>query len=240
MFLTELNITQAKHLIKNKWHKYGEVGEYLTSNGYKLTGHGGYSQVWSHPNTNSVVKVSRKEDRCWLVFADYVRRNKNNPHLPKISRVIRYQSKKPNAIPSVDHIRDPSVDTHYQAYSTLFIAFMEKLNPIKNQQYRPIEIMEELIYSYSELSDEFIASGCRFTEDFYESAKEYNSWREFRELAIDIEHDNQYKSIFETLFDIKVAFQNTGCKSDIHIGNVMVRPKTNEIVIMDPLFGNNE
>jgi hypothetical protein len=78
----------------------------LTAKGFEESGSGAYSITYHKPGSNVIVKITRKPYRCWMQFAEFVRKNPN-PHFPKIGSIKRLHDE--------------------EAY---FVVFMEKLEPL--------------------------------------------------------------------------------------------------------------
>lgn len=99
-----------------------EFIENLKANGYKeyLIGEGYFSGVFARPQDNYVIKLFR-EDAGYSKFLDYVLKNKNNPHVPKLrGKPVKFLK-------------------HYN------IVRMEKLSPTKSPQQKDIHTM---LYDY--------------------------------------------------------------------------------------------
>lgn len=200
MKINELKPSQAKTLTKTQWHFPKEIKTWLIKNKFELLGHGSYSLVYATPGSNIVVKISKKEDVCWLNFVDYVKKKKGNPHLPKISRVTKY----------VDNLGD-----------TNFIAFMEKLEPIHSGANIDPDDYEGLTF----LGNWFMAAS-RTIEPFVASRR-----TESKIFAYKYARKNPL--FFRTLQELKRMVRGK-CYLDTHFENFMIRPSTNEIVIIDP------
>jgi len=183
MRVNELDLKHAKHLSKNKWTVSSEIWDYLRNNGYDTIGQGSFSSIWTKPNSNSAIKVSRVSDRCWLSFAELCKTRKS-PYLPKISRVIKYQIKLPES--TIEQFA--------------FIAFMEKLNPRADDSK-----LQSLVYKFLEL--ERISGGY---EDYQpeESGLIEKTWPGFVGLVQYINSKGRPKSCANDLTDKNICWRN--------------------------------
>jgi hypothetical protein len=83
--LTELKLDDARTLSRTVWQKKDAVEHWLHQHNYKCIGRGGLGSVWTD-HEKSVVKVFL-DDACYAAFVDLCRKNRGDPHLPRVSKV---------------------------------------------------------------------------------------------------------------------------------------------------------
>jgi hypothetical protein len=210
-------ISVAKMVARNQWATYEMIEHYLKNNGYKIIGTGSYSETYAKANETFVIKVAYLPDRTWLKFVELTHTDKANPHFPKISRVRRYASE--------------------DGYA--FIAFVERLAPITTDTPDIHLLAAYMINLIGNLPDDkFAASSIKrrhklFWNDYtYSIARK--KWEENENLlhTLCAEFERKYPRFVGT---IQTVIQNAGEHTiDLHDENIMVRPRDNTFVIMDP------
>lgn len=93
--ITEWTPSDVRHMVRTDWDNAGGPFDYANENierwmrekGFKPLGEGGYGIVFSDGRSRVVAKIMR-EDPCWMAFAEYCRKNRSNPHLPKIGKTM--------------------------------------------------------------------------------------------------------------------------------------------------------
>jgi len=79
-----------RRIVSVDWKNTDEdIIELLQKLGFEKRGSGYYGRAYVSPLTSFVVKIFTNEDRNYLKYVtDYVKKNRNNPHLPRIYKVI--------------------------------------------------------------------------------------------------------------------------------------------------------
>ena len=117
-------------LIKNSSTVY-EFIENLKREGYRkyIAGEGFYAGVFANPDDPQVTKIFEKSDTGYEKYLDYMMKNQNNPHVPKIAgkpftylkkyRVVRMEKLRPY---------DKNSESDQKTYSALmsYISFTKQ------------------------------------------------------------------------------------------------------------------
>ena len=106
------SIGKTRNRLGKDWRTPLNIRSFLRLGGFRIAGTGQHSTVWEKPGSDWVIKVSSKRGSCWSKFVDYVE-SKNDPHLPKILKSIKYG----------------------KADDPMTVVFMEKLEPIREQEW---------------------------------------------------------------------------------------------------------
>lgn len=107
MRIDELDYSKKDKAMKS-WKSLRQVQAFLKREGFKRLGAGAFAEAWGKPNSDTIIKISTVEDACWLKYARWAKRQKGNPHVPKINSIRTYNTKD----------------------GQLFVARVEKLNEI--------------------------------------------------------------------------------------------------------------
>lgn len=197
---------------KSKTMDYDEFFTYADDEFNVLDATGNYSLVYQVPYNNMVMKLF-VEDECYTLYAKFVYANRGNPHYPKISK-IHYLRGQGNPgfvfIESLDHI-----DMHYSG-----------------EEYEMMRLMGKLFLHLSSIKRETESKEYHkeAAGSLIKALKKYLSGSDtsIYDLVLELE------PVFRTLQEIKRAIPSK-CLMDTHIKNFMIRPKTGEIVISDPV-----
>lgn len=184
-----------------------ELEEEFEKDGGKIMGEGCYGKVYSHPRWNYVAKTFFY-DACYLKFIRHATNNPS-PAFPKI-------------IGNVQRVV-PQFKRHW-AQEQLYIVRMEPLIPIYSGE------LDEIRHAIKEVY---------LDEDIWKSWPKYRSYTpnmptddaHIREvLKNDIKMQN-----YILAYNKLIQYNNTGdCVFDLHSGNIMIRPSTEQCVITDP------
>lgn len=98
----------------------------MKNEGWDEIGHGGFAVVFAHPNYPYVVKVFHN-DNAYRHYFQYVKRNQNNPHVPKVrggiitlndrSHAVRLERLEPLSGPTDPILKkyiDPTLDPYIE------------------------------------------------------------------------------------------------------------------------------
>ena len=67
-----------------------EAEAILTDHGYQRVGSGTYAVVWGKPDSKTVLKLVKNEDKAYMDFVKLALKHQDNPHFPRFSsKVIR-------------------------------------------------------------------------------------------------------------------------------------------------------
>ena len=206
-FVTEASIFDERTLKNTQWKSPNQTIRWLRKNGFKQIGRGWFAVVFAKAGHNRVVKISTAQDDCWIAFAQYAQTKTNNPHLPKIPWIKRYQG-----------------DRHGIAQE-FFITIIERLDPLNDQTIPRITDKGVLfgIMLFANLDFSTVDS----IEDAYNNQPGLS-------MANDPEIITKYRNhpFIKTVQEINRLPGD--CTSDLHSGNLMIR-KDGTVVITDPL-----
>lgn len=195
--------------------------EKMKNKGWEYSGNGEYGTVLSRPDKNYVLKIYN--DYAYDQYLEFIKEHSDNPHVVKISGILEYGK-------------------------GLKMVSIEKLNPIKDSKWR-----EKIATGYAD----FLDRGKTDADNFYNTLEKFEEW--FTESMLkDMEYykKNPYFQqhvlinkkanrrlkffienhlpLFKIIYELD-KFRDTDTTLDLHLGNFMIRPSTNEIVVTDPL-----
>ena len=206
------------------WDLRDVLGPYLEKKGLKELGQGAFAIVYGRPGSNRVVKVSKGSDRCWLMYANWAMGQQHkNPHVPDIHHLESYMLETP--------------DVGWGSHKTeVFFAVMEKLLPFEEQHINFDDESNLALLAYLARHEGFYAHTKLRRRVGHEGY--YDRWHRSPEHHEKIE---KYAKMGESHRAIRlfnhVEKKWKSCSGDFHGGNIMIRPKTGEFVITDPLAG---
>jgi hypothetical protein len=216
---------------------------YMEERGLNFIGSGAFSVVYGRPESDRVVKVSHKRDICWYRFADWAMRHQNNPHVPIIY-----------------HLESYSITSQKQRYGgrlgrkqtvPIFFAVMERLEPYRSDKLNPNIDPSLLAYfdkhfginvGTTRLHDAMGGmdkpyhhkekQGWRWNDPDFQ--KKYNKYERKYYTKLGQAAKPGTKHPFVKAFR-EVERKWKSCKGDLHAQNLMIRPSTGELVIVDPI-----
>jgi hypothetical protein len=209
---------------------------YLKESGWEYIGSGAYGVVFSKPSKNYVLKVYR--DKGYDSFLQFLEKEANNPHLVKIKRkIISSNSEDFLGVVALEKLK-PIEETKYRWISRLTAEFGQTLSTssIHTSFENALQSFRDTYINENEIGRQNLKTRLNLHPRLNEYArKEYGiKRRSLDRLDFFIEN---YLPIAKTLYNLMlyVRRNNLGMYFDIHLGNFMIRPSTNEIVITDPL-----
>lgn len=205
--LNELKFSQAREVKKGQITP-AALDKKLESWGYKITGTGSYSEVWEKPDSNIVVKVStRKPDECWRQFTKLAKKYKNNKHFPKIGKLhwIEHRGKK------------------------YFIAFMEKLQPVSILGSKTEMGLRDAFYEIHQAMVVHLDDNVKALLLGGGDPENIDVTEEDIQRVQELLPESLRKAIYTTYEEMP-----DNCLGDFHTGNLMVRPNTGDLVLIDP------
>jgi len=208
--IVEASIFDERTLKNTAWESPKQLVAWLKSNGFEKLGGGVFAAAWAKPGHNRVVKVSNRQDDCWIKFAQWSMAKTNNTHLPKIPWIKRYQGKR------------KGIATEF------FITIIERLKPLTKTAIARINDPGVLLglMHYANLDYN--------TEQSIEKAmsKQPNP-QQFSDRKVLTKYKNHpFIKAIQQISNI-----SGDCWSDLHSGNLMVR-NDGTIIITDPIAGD--
>lgn len=191
------------------------VENFLKSKGYQSVGMGANSEVYNKLNSSGVLKICFSPDSAWLKYAKICLKYSNNPYFMKISRIITYNER----------------DTNH----TLFLAFMEKLQKIPNEEFKKLAAFFA-IYGHNLCQKHSLQYWEKYwiNENYTGNDYENNLLPQTKSVA-----NNFIKNNPLFISALEVIVKNKGNDiMDLHNNNLMFRKKDNMIVIIDPYLGS--
>lgn len=209
--LAEATIFDERELLNTPWKSPRELISWLRSKGFRRLGGGVFSAAYGKPGHKRIVKISKREDKCWIQFANWAMRLTANPYIPNIYWFKPYKG------------------TRKGKQETFFVTLIERLRPFTIGNIKriddPVIVAALLRYGYwvegeqDELEDHLDALGYgTSTRTVQRILKQYSNHKFVQTIKR-----------FE-------RFGGPECSSDIHSGNLMLRDD-GTLVITDPLAG---
>jgi hypothetical protein len=215
--LCELRPSDAKQISKASWDSPDQIIAYLEKHGYSELG-GGFSAItFTQPGSNAIIKVSTRDDICWVEFAKYVEKNPNN-HYPKIKQLKLYTNSNKNALQGSGNL--------------YFVCFIERLQAIQTAQKDELTLlaaaMIEILKNLGSMHD------IHFWEQHLSHIRKNNQldYNKIRNLSLKFR--KTYPNFEQAIVNLK-QIRSKGCSWDLHPGNIMWRPSNSMWVITDPL-----
>lgn len=229
------------------WKDADEIIEFLKKNKFNIAGDGSYASVWEPPGKSDfVVKVVPSGDLCWESYLMWVNDHKGSPHVPKIKSFRKHIKEEENKIFIVSVIE--KLDPIYG----------NKFGFGRSQQYKHFGIktyehfIDYCFHSFVENKESLWSAGTLLHAAKSEYGKSQNwdqylskyypdeSWSTDDKLAKKGQALIRRKFFRSPLGKLlgELHFNptfNKKCFMDLHAGNFMIRPSTNEIVVTDPL-----
>lgn len=221
--LDEVTAFQERKLEETDWQHPREVSRWLKSKGFKSAGGGSFAQAFIHPNYNRIVKISKRQDVCWLRFAYWTLKMTSNP-----------------SVPYIDWVRVYGEDDKF------FIAVIEKLAPFNRQAIKNTVDVAGLAYLYlneewfegdKAIEDRLVDEGIIDLDDIRHEEGWHKSIR--RQIRKYLKTTKSGKRFINTLKATE-KFTKAPCVSDMHEGNLMYRPRDRRLVVIDPLADLSE
>jgi len=214
--LIEADIHQERKLRDTAWKSPQEAIRWMEKNNFQKLGSGAFAAAYAVPGHKRVVRLSLAADKCWTHFADWAMNITSNPHLPRIQWTKWYEGtrkgKQQTFVLSIVE-RLERFDAQAIAGTTDFIALVEL--------YMSGNIFESTIEHMIEIRLE--------REGFDPTTKRGRD-------KIELYRQRHQKSRFSsTLNAVHQMAMKTGCEYDFHNENLMYRPQTKNIVLIDPL-----
>lgn len=234
--IDEVTSAQDRALEARDWKNPREIMSWLEERGYQRKGSGSFAVAYVHPSYKRIVKISKRQDVCWLRFAYWTLKMTSNP-----------------AVPYIDWVRT------YGENDKFFVAVIEKLAPFDNTAIKNTVDLAGLAYLYA--YEEWFETDNRVVTRLLKEGvirdldtprhqsylKITNSRHRIRLLSDTYKkqarkwlRENQGGKRFINTLQSAKKFAKGGCSYDIHDGNIMYRPKDRRLVIIDPLADLSE
>lgn len=218
-------IMNYKDFFHNEYIPLMTLLDDIKNKGWREISWGSYATVFEHPNDENVLKLF-VNDEGYEAYLNFVSSRKDNPHVPKIKIII-----------------PPTKELSKTKYGLVEI---EKLTPVKKDydwRYNLVNSFNDLLVGNFDSRETFDETLDRFTEIVrreYNVLTQKHKRKDFIKALqrIDFFVENNL-DLFRLIFDIKKYIRANKLEAafDLHFGNFMIRPKTNEIVLTDPLAG---
>ena len=216
--LDEVTAFQEKTLEERDWKNPREVMQWLRSKGFRQKGSGKFGAAFANPRYNRIVKISKKQDECWLRFAHWTLKMTANP-----------------SVPYIDWVRVYGEDDKF------FIAVVEKLAPFNKTAIMNTVDLPGLAYlliheDWFRDDDNIIA---RLEKEGIIGEDDVFSYEIRRKLLKYLRTVRGGKRFINALKSSK-KFAKGKCSYDMHDGNLMYRPSDRRLVVIDPLADLSE
>jgi hypothetical protein len=197
--------------------------------------------VYSNPSSPYVIKFLKegvsmrdhKDNRCQLNWLRYSNKNwMSNPHLPRV-----YYTKT---------AREKNRDDEYTG-NTGYMIVMERLGTVMNA-YQGMDdekrdtlasLLMHTMTGEPESFMPFIDADPESDEDPRDVEDRYfdDRYKQSREVHRQQLEGGDFQLLAQTFQLLHDMLRKSGCHTDLHSDNIMVRPGTNELVINDPFEG---
>lgn len=244
-FLTELKqstLTDLRRIFKSG--RFEQVGYWLASNGWKTdeAHEGYYSKVYLNPQSNLVIKMLKQglamremdEMRCQLNWLRYANKNwQDNPHLPRVHYIQTAQEK------DIDH-----EDTGNTGYLVVMERLEKARDPYAGMSDEDRDDFASMlsVHMHGE-PHEYMPYIEQPKDDWTMTPQEYELAHHSRLMGRGRSTyqrqlgGGKYQQLAQALEAMDKMRRRFGCHGDLHSGNVMLRPGTNELVVNDPFEG---
>tara|TARA_R110000823_G_scaffold101636_17_gene218373 strand:+ start:4863 stop:5642 length:780 start_codon:yes stop_codon:yes gene_type:complete len=255
MKVNELSKSDEKTLKGRKWGGYDPIENFLNKRGYQFIDGGVYANVYSKPNSKYVIKVSKQEDECYLAFANWASKQTNNPWLPKVKFLHTFNVKPEPPTGEWSEFPGHAPGTVF----TYFITAIEKLVPLNNNMSKNWD-KRHLPFLAWVVADRGLPMISEYEFDFERIySKVYKRTHGVSPSKVNRQPGivgatgsvSRVRSYDQQSFKYADHFKKTSklpgtirqinqllpkqCQDDLHSGNVMFRPGTKQLVIIDPL-----
>lgn len=220
--LDEVTAFQERKLADRDWKNSREVARWLQSKGFKSAGGGSFAQAFIHPNYKRIVKISKRQDVCWLRFAYWTLKMTSNP-----------------SVPYIDWVRVYGEDDKF------FIAVIEKLAPFNKTAIWETVDLPGLAYLYlyedwfqgdDTIEDRLKRDGVIKQKNEYEFTAPSTWDKQIRQYLSTVKSGKRFINALQSA----QKFAKGGCSYDMHEGNLMYRPSDKRLVVIDPLADLSE
>ena len=213
--INEVTAFQERKLMDNDWKNPREVMRWLESKNFQKKGSGQFSVAYVHPGYKRVVKISKKQDECWLRFAHWTLKMTSHPNVPYIDWVRRYGED-----------------------DKFFIAVVEKLAPFNRAAIANTIDVPGLAYLY--LKEDWFQNDHNIENRLIKEGVIYNEdalWiPQIRRYLQNIKSGKRFINVLRS----SRKFAKGKCAYDMHDGNLMYRPSDRRLVVIDPLADLNQ
>jgi len=222
--LTEVTAFQERKLMDNDWKNPREVMNWLRTKNFRQKGQGQFSAAFVHPGYKRIVKISKKQDECWLRFAHWTLRMTSHPNVPYIDWVRRYGED-----------------------DKFFIAVIEKLAPFNRQAIMNTVDLPGLVYLFlkedwfkgdTKIMERLLHEGLLKEPIVQPHSHDYPA-KDRRRLLKYLREVKGGKRFINVIRSSK-KFARGKCAYDMHDGNLMYRPSDRRLVVIDPLADLNQ
>lgn len=213
--ITEASIFDERTLQNTRWSHPKQLIGWLKKNGFQQKGKGSFGAAFIKPGYNRIIKISNKQDDCWLRFAKWALSRTSNPALPDISWIKTYRD---------------------QTGEQFFLAVVEKLAPFNQGAINKTVDLPGLVYMYLHedwFQEDYKILGRLVDEGLvsHEDPWGPNARRRLLKYLREVSGGKRF------ILTLKAAENKaTGrCSYDMHDGNIMYRPSDKRLVLIDPL-----
>jgi hypothetical protein len=217
----------------NQDNDYEDFLHYLETKGWVWAGEGAFGIVYKKPNKNYVIKVY-KDDEAYDNFLNFIERNQNDPHIPKIKRRIL-----------------PLANNQSKNYGIVAIEQLDDLITYNKSDWTWVLVQQFQIQLYNSnignLSfDKYLEIVVEKVRKRYENDLEAEI-KQLKNSVIMSRYRQKLRlldyfvesniEIFKTFYRLRKFLEknNKTHTYDLHSGNFMIRPSTGEIVVTDPI-----
>lgn len=251
-------------MLKTKWSTMEQdILMWMKKNGFKQIGSGAYGSVFQHSSARDrIVKVTHDQDRCFLAYLRYVIKNQANPHVPRYYGAKQipltpdsredgpesHISKRRRFFVILEVLSDlPEIrDWHrkvpwgnsqqsYWNFCALIAMTMQRYSSEYLNEFGWVlpDIFNLLPFYGNSFSKELNHFDIQYKEGSRKAqAQIKNAVKELNKIGIAV--IKQKKTPLGAAINDVYRIIPGYCTTDLHLGNVMIRPSDGQLVITDP------
>jgi hypothetical protein len=217
--LRELDVSDLRHLRKEKWAHPFKIHKFLTDRGYEMLGPpGSFGAAFAKDDSNVAVKVTTGYDPAWYEFYKYAVANKSNRYLPKFGKITVIQNK--YFIVPMERLEKYTGPT--LAFNTIAQGFNAILYRKSKVRPGPITVESFLNREFDDIIGNLVDPS--FHDVFYKYFQDVN---------------NKYPILMKTKVELFNIAMQKDFDYDLHPANIMQR-KDGTIVILDPFYPGDD
>ena len=205
------------------------VEDYFYSLGYRNAGEGNFGQVFKKENQEIVVKRLMQADPAYKAFVEFTKKNKGNPHLPRIAGPYKIGINEKDYIYIIEKLQPLTIfGNESEPWGPDETEMWDRTKSKRSWDGAIVEDIMRMIHNFGlhKLSDITVdKSGTH--KALYNMKNKYGT-KKIKQVM------KEYGPFLKTAMQIKREFQHEHL-IDLFKRNVMLRPSTGDLVITDPI-----
>lgn len=229
MKINELVTKWEDQLRQTEWAYPQQVIEWLENHGFVQLGRGFWSIAYHLPGANTIVKVSVREDKCYIKYAEWAtKQHKQNPHLPQIYWINRFSGYDNYNTAKYQKNRHEA-PAFPRRPNTFYISMIEKLDKMSADGIDRTPDITALAYMLQ-------YPGMEFDTELMRDRIKDRLRAVPKEKQAELLQKAKSGAFSRTVNFIRKHFSY--CGWDLKDDNVMYRKSSGHFIITDPIFGS--